>query len=105
MQCDSNQLAIGHNGSVEELKYTVFGCFNRGDKTRHSGKSRTHLASYLTKNPPIVTVGRPIILITLRFYALQHPLKCCRIAGTRFLYREPEKINNQHIARLIGEVT
>ena len=82
----------------------MFGRFNGGDVAGQADECGPHVFARFTEQPPVVAIARPVVLISLRFDALQHPLVDGRKPCAHRLGIQPVEVNHQHIARAGGQV-
>ncbi len=105
LQGNRYQLVVGQYHSVQKLKQPVLCGLHCGDVAWKRLYLSTKHSARLAKQPPVVSISRPVVLLPFRLDPLQQPLVGggvalpCRVGG------QPEHIYHQHVARRRRQVT
>ena len=87
---DADQPIIRQYRGVLKPEPTVFGRLYRHNEARQSFQGPTKFSSRLAKNPPVVTIGRPVVCVPVRFHSFHQMLHEAGMLSDRLVLRPSE---------------
>ena len=104
VQRDVDEFVVRQDGLIQEHEGAVFGGLHGGDITSQVRQCRAEILPRLPEYPPVVPIGRAVVLIPFRFHPLQDPLIDLGVPRPDILCAQPEQVDDHDPARALSQI-